>query len=255
LTRCLNVANPSKSSAAWADDLAEALVALPVNELIRKANRAHVRLGESGSGAEDDGGAIEAVAGLLLPVVFDHAVVQSVGTSVSPTEAALISLPAGTRSVAEIIMAGVDRRPAEFRTPEGELEFPEGELSLGVPPECGRDPTCAEFQKAWNDHLIEKFVSERDRESFRHDYQKLVELAADELAHLANEYRRIHYFIFNVPRQETERRTWEAIIRKLKTQYVAIVFISLCPEFKQVRHEERLLRPLRDLLRRSRAAG
>ncbi len=256
LGRELSIANPSKNSAAWAEDLANALVALPVDDLIRKANHAHACLGELSSGKPiDDGGAIEAVASLLLPVVFDHAVVQSVRTSVSRVDAALVSLPAGTRSVAEIIMAGVDRRPAEFRTPVGENEFPDGELCLDVPPECGRDPTCSEFQKAWHNHVIGKFVSQEDRERYRNDYPTLVALAADELAHLAEQYRCTHYFIFDLPQQETERRAWEAVVGELKKQYQAIVFISLSREFEQVRRERRILRPLRDLLLRSRRGG
>jgi 6-phosphofructokinase 1 len=44
-------------------------------------------------------------------------------------EAALVSLPAATRTIAELIMAGVDRRPAEFRTPASEREFPEHWIS------------------------------------------------------------------------------------------------------------------------------
>jgi hypothetical protein len=236
--------------------LADALVTLPVDELVLKTNQAHAHLFDaSAAQVIDDGGAIEDVASLLLPVVFDHAVVQGARTSVSRVDAALVCLPAGTRSVAEIIMAGVDRRPARFRTPVDEKAFMDGELCLGVPPECGRDPTCAEFQKAWNDHLIEKFVAQEDRERSRHEYQTLVGLAADELTYLAQEYRRTHYFIFDLPQQEMERRSWEAVVGELKKQYPAIVFISLSREGEQIRRERRLLRPLRDLLLRSRKSG
>ncbi len=256
LGRELKISNPSKNTAAWAADLAETLVHLQVEELIRKTNQAHAHLFDASSvPAVNDGGAIEEVASLLLPVVFDHAVVQSVRTSVSCGDAALVSLPAGTRSVAEIIMAGVDRGPVWFRTPVDEMEFMDGEFCLGVPPECGRNPAWSEFQQAWDDHLVEKFVSQEDRERSRHDHKTLVGLAADELEYLAEEYRRKHYFIFDRPQQEAERRSWEAVIRQLKKQYPAIVFISLSGDGEQIRRERKLLRPLRDLLRRSRKSG
>ena len=72
---------------------------------------------------------------------------------------------------------------------------------------------------------------------------------------MALEYRRTHYFIFDLPQHEAERRSWEAVIGQLKQQYPAVVFISLSREGEQIRRERRLLRPLRDLLLRSRKSG
>ena len=148
-------------------------------------------------------------------------------------------------------MAGVDKRPAQFRTTAESKDFPEGLHSLETPPECGRDPTGDRFQSAWHKQIADKFIGQEQRERYRDQQEALIGIAADELEYLAKDCGRTFYYIFEMPAESDERRKWMTVVKTLKEQYPAIALIELRVDAELERDELRLLRPLRDLLHRS----
>ena len=107
----LEVGDRSGKPGVWAADLSHKLLEVPMAHAIQRCNRAHLRLCQDGAD-EGDVAAIEEVARELLPVLFDHAVIAGLRSKISGQGGALVSFPAATRTTTEIIMAGVDKRPA-----------------------------------------------------------------------------------------------------------------------------------------------
>jgi hypothetical protein len=248
----LELKDRAYDTAARAKSLAGAMVQLTIEDLIGKLEKAHDALcKKSGENLIRDAVVVENVAHHLIPAVFDNAVIHSVHTRITGAQSALVSLPAGTKTVAEIIMAGVDKRPAEFQAPSEKEPFPPGRLCLPLSPEGGMKPQ--EFGESMDMHLINKYTPQEDRD--RQDRETLIGIVADELDYLAERYHRTHYCIFDLKAEETATISWIAFIHKFKRRYPAIAFINLSDDSSTVRRERRLLRPLRDMLRRASKAG
>jgi hypothetical protein len=248
----LEVKDRAYDTGARANSLAGALVQLTIEDLIGKLEKAHDALcKKSGGNSIRDAVVVENVAHHLIPAVFDNAVIHSVHIRITGAQSALVSLPAGTKTVAEIIMAGVDKRPTEFQAPSEKEPFPSGRLCLPLSPEGGMKPQA--FGESMDTHLINKYAPQEDRN--RQDRETLVGIVADELNYLAERYHRTHYCIFDLKAEATTTTSWKAFIHEFKRRYPAIVFINLSDDSLTVRRERRLLRPLRDMLRRASRAG
>jgi len=88
----------------------------------------------------------------MLPAVFDAGVVGGVRLRECNLQGALIELPVATYTIAEIVMAGFDRRCIRYRRPVSG-QGPDGQLRLPHVPEVGIDRDCSEFQKAFQTNL------------------------------------------------------------------------------------------------------
>jgi hypothetical protein len=219
-----------------------------------------------------DAQAISRVIQWVLPAIYDFGVVETVRSRKFDISTALVALPAGIRTVAEIIMAGVDRRQTEYRSNVGDERFPEGRYSLPSMPEMGFDPDGDVLKEAWHTHIIDQFRPESAKE-FRnawHNYmtkhfvdteararqrkpEQLITLAADELAYQAEEEGKTYYFIVDIPANAAEvvqesQLTLMSVIRELKAQYPAVVFLSLSDDFILERSERKRYRSLSPML-------
>ncbi len=246
-----------------AGDTAARLLNLDVPTILSRCKTAHKSL--TFQGRSQDARIVAEVLQLILPAIYDHGIIEAVRTRKYDIDAALLELPAGIRTVAEIIMAGVDRRETRFR---GDRErFPEGSYSLPLPPEGGFDADGEAFRQAWHEHLRNKFMpmdadrlrsawedyligrfsalETRARQRERREY---IEAAADELDYRAREDGKTYYFLTDSPADEDSRRNLEALIRQLKKDYPAVMFLQLNDDRKLERSEQRLFRPLCDLL-------
>jgi hypothetical protein len=256
LRRELDVAVQTSNADLWAEDLAQALTEKAIEELLPKLNRAHHKLWEEPrETVVREGPALAKVAGLTMPVLFNWAVIQYAQRQVSGGQIALVSLPVATKTVAEIVMAGTDKRPAEFRAPAAEREFPVGTLCLPAPPEGGIDPDNMHFRKALLTQLCEKFLSKDDRDRYRDNEGQLSRLVCVQLEHDLAQYGRRFYFFFDFPSDESTRRIWKVAIDELKRLYPPIAFISLETDDDMVREERSLFSSLRDMLWRAAQAG
>jgi hypothetical protein len=231
-----------------AKGLAKTLAKLDIDKLLPLLDRVHARLSdELIEASATDGQTLQHITGLLLPVIFDAAVVHGMRIRIAGGQSfALVDLPAATKTLAEIVMAGTDRRPAEFQPSTTRRDFPAGQLCLQRPPETGIDPELREFQKAWNKQMIDEFLAQGDRERFMED--QLIELASDQLTYDVTKLGRTRYCFFDLPRDESGRNVWGTAIGQLKKLYPSVVFIKLRDDFATIRHERLRFSPLRDML-------
>lgn len=118
-----------------AEAIAECLLELELDQVISCCKKAHTQVW----GSESDAKVIAAAVQIILPAVYDHGIVESVRNAWGEVNAAFVALPAHYPTVAEIIMAGADRRETLFSPRKDEEEFPKGKLCLPEPPESGFD--------------------------------------------------------------------------------------------------------------------
>jgi len=205
----------------------------------------------------------------VLPAVHDAAVVSDVRRRKGAAGESIVSLPAESRTLAEIIMAGADRRAARFRLPlPREGHFPAGEYDLPDPPEPGRDAAGKRVIDDWRDHLVTVFG--KDSDEFERDFraylkerfiqsdmrssaaadaeERLRKSVADELNYLAEKKRQTRYYcIAQMSADPTVRQKQETTLAKLKKDFPAIAFLLLAGG-EGLDVERRCYRPLCDLL-------
>ncbi|MGH7494798.1 MAG: hypothetical protein ACREOO_20695 [bacterium] len=216
--------------------LAEALLHMDVGEFVRIVYQAS---GEKNVLGGKERQAMEEVLGELLPLLYDPGVVESVRLNLHL--GVLFSLPAATAMIAEIIMAGIDRRPALYRKPVPGEEFPVGSPVIELPPECGFSTTVPDVANAFDEHLFNKFAP-ADRDKVR-NLDELRTLVNDELEYIATLKKPFpfrHYFICPQPAREADRHT----LMTLEKHYPQLFFITLTGD--SLRSERKPCRPLRD---------
>jgi len=246
-----------------AKETARRLLDLDVPGVIKRCKRAHDDL--SAQGLADATRVVADLVQLVLPAIYDHGVIEAVRTRKYNVDAALLELPAGIRTVAEVIMAGVDRRKTRYR---GDRErFPEGVYSLPLPPEGGFDADGEAFRQAWHEHLINQFrpadadklrtawndyligrFADLDPRARQRDRKEYIEDAVDELKYRAEDLGKTYYFLTDAPAEEGARRALDALIRELKKDYPSVVFLQLNDAWELERKEKREFRPLCDML-------
>lgn len=204
----------------------------------------------------------------ILPAIHDAAIVSDVRRRKGDANESIISLPTELRTLAEIIMAGADRRVALLRPPpKVKGYFPAGELSLPEPPDSGRDADGKQFLRDWCKHLMDAFAS--DCGGFDRDFriylkerfiqsdmrssaavdaeERLRKAVADELSHLAEKEHQTYYFISEMSADPTVKQKQKAVLAKIKKDFPAIVFLRLAGG-EGLDVERRRYRPLCDLL-------
>lgn len=182
---------------------------------------------------------MEELLGELLPFLYDPGVVESLRLNL--TSGMLYLLPAATETIAEIIMAGIDGRPAHFRKPVPGEEHPVGAATVEPPPECGFALSDPKVPSAFDEHMIKKYAP-ADRGKVT-DLAKLRELVNDELEFIAEKkysYRFRHYFFCQQPENDDQRQT----LMTLQQHYPQLAFIILAGD--TLRSERKLCRPLRE---------
>ncbi len=183
----------------------------------------------------------------ILPAIHDVAVVSDVRRRKGDAAEFIIALPTELHTLAEIIMAGADRRAARLRPVQVKGYFPDGEFSLPEPPESGRDADGQQFTEAWCKHLVDCFGSDcgRFEQDFR-DYlkarfiqsnqrstaavkaeERLRKAVAEELRYRAEEEHLTYYFIAEMSADPKVRQNQEVVLAKLKLDFKAIAFLRL----------------------------
>ncbi len=185
----------------------------------------------------------------ILPVIQDAAVLSEVHRCKGDASICTIALRTKLSTLAEIIMAGVDRRAAQLRPPATKLVFPEGVASLPEPPESGRDADGKQFARDWRAHLVETFDTDLAQFSgaFR-DYlkerfipsdfrsphagvseQELLDTVAAQLRQEAEakQDRLTYYFITRLPSSPKAREARETVLSELKADFPHIAFLRL----------------------------
>ncbi|WP_295393004.1 hypothetical protein [uncultured Thiodictyon sp.] len=195
---------------------------------------------------------------LVVPALFLQGVVLD---TKGLLKLALVPLPAGTRTVAELIMAGVDGRPALFRPREREDDQPAGTLSLPLPPEQGigvglsaslaahldpfLDPgrEAVAGRRSWfDDYLLGTFDRSEPGAPVRQTRER-IERTADLLEARRRDTGQTYYMVFFLPDDLTARARVEALVADLKRDYPPVTFLGLDSAFNQERADRRLVDP------------
>jgi hypothetical protein len=227
------------------DHLADWLLKLTLKRFLRVTKQVKSALFKKSEKLAVDG--IRKIVNVVLPAVFNHGIVEWVRTCKSELNYATVSVPVATRTVAEIIMAGVDSRAARFRSLSPGETLPEGIFNIPTPPEGGIDEAGDRFENAFHKQIIDKFVG-TEIKSEKRDKQTLIGLAADELEYLSKDESRTHYFIYSLPADVSARQICESRIRDLKRCYRSLVFLNLSDDGNLLRQEYQQYRPLHDIL-------
>lgn len=250
-----------------ANCLAGRLLEIDIRTLVPALFAAHHSLCEDKKTSEQQTKAAEIltkVAQRLVPVRYDYGVVQWVRNQ-QWDDTMLMPLPACIKTVAEIIMAGVDKRATRFRHRTSEHDQPEGELSLPQLPECGIDSGRNEARGALQNHLSRKFNPE-EKENFRRvidDYllvefprpkvsgepertrEQQITLTADLLEGLrtvpgqtqTQTQTQTYYMLFYLPEDADGQSAMRALIQSCQSTYHAIMFPCLDGSFEQERQD------------------
>lgn len=212
-----------------------------------------------------DAGVVAKLVQFLLPAIYDQGVITAVRSRKYDIDAVLLELPASIRTVAEVIMAGVDRRETRYRRYSNDQEgLPEGIYSLPAPPESGFDSSGAAFQSnlhrhfknqygltntdplrgEWDAYMIRRFrMSERERSRT----QEIKDIA-DRLDFLARKRGTTYYFLTDPPADEQARDAHRRFIGALKKDYPAVVFLQLNDNWEMERNEKKTLYGFFDML-------
>jgi hypothetical protein len=235
---------PHKERVDRARTLAQTLVDLRVEDAVKVLREADQDPQETDPPRSNV--VLKRVAQWVIPTVFDPGMIKWLQERRTDLAAAFVSLPAATRTVAEIIMAGMDVRRTSIPPRSKDKLWPEGPFGLPMPPESGVGNQGQAFKEAFDTHLIAAFTdstmrAERNREA-------LIKYVANELEYRAEQEAETWYFIYSPPSNVPEISGIDAAIEELKKQYQSIVFIRLRQDDDLFLSETRLLRPVRDLL-------
>ena len=256
-----------------AEQLAECLLETDIRMAIQALRNAHRLLCEGEGDTSQQNPVAAAIlvkaAQLVVPALYDYGVIQWVGSLGSDGGAALVPLPAGIKTVAEIIMAGVDGRETRFRPRQHQEDPPEGELSLPHAPECGIFSGLDKTTAAAHDHLSRKLCLEEGAKNFRRGIddglftlykpgpgEPEIRLPKQRIQAIANQLRRTQqdqrvtfYMVFYLPDDGAEKNTMLNMIQSLKHDYKeAILFLGLNPDFEQREQEKDLFYPFYRML-------
>jgi hypothetical protein len=203
-----------------------------------------------------------AISQLIVPALYDYGVVRWVGSQHGDGSAALVLLPACTKTVAEIIMAGADGRATRFRHREDEDDQPEGELNLPRMPEGGIDAGNVEvrvallrhlnkkfnlgesdvFRRAVDDYLLATFPR-RGRGGLERTLEERIKLTADLLEDKRRDSGQTFYMIFDLPKDAEGQNAMRAMVASLKRDYPALAFLCLDDSSEREREEMKLVDP------------
>ena len=240
-----------------ADYLADSLFGQDIHLVIENLARTHQELRKIDG--EDSAKAAESVsqaAQLIVPAICQPGHVASVKFGQSME---LVCLPVCTKTLAEIVMAGVDGRQGQFHDREDENDFPGGKMCLGWKPEGGWQVEGEDVGLSQQEYLERKFDPSKHTEIIQsvddclqrqfprrgvfqgRTAEERRRLTANLLAQNARYNRITYYVVFPVPPERTRKDQLDAVVTTLKACYPSITFLGLDGSADQEEQEQSLL--------------
>lgn len=190
---------------------------------------------------------LQGIVQWLAPALFDEGVVNGVRAHKLDPNLTICEIPCVLPTVAEIVMAGVDSRRAEYHPRKKDIEYPHGTRHLPPPPEPGiadheqhrqavRDMAVKKFlpgswsmfRRAINDYLFRRLdqplLTGREPEQIR--------LAAIELQNLSRKRECSYYLLYKLPQDVAAKREMEEGLRELRQDFPALVLLGLADDQK-----------------------
>ncbi len=184
----------------------------------------------------------------VMPALMDHQLVNLARNSRGDPENCIIFLPAYLHTMAEILMAGVDRRRAKFRAMKAGEDWPHGEYLLPQMPEPGRNAGGSQTLRDWDTEFIDRFEVDDTGgfEKIFHQYMQHRFVGSDVRrdrrtvppeklrAYIRNKLRieserrqATYYYVVTLPDELRTRGLWLSLIKALKKEYPHVVFLEL----------------------------
>lgn len=179
--------------------------------------------------------------------------------------AGIVALPYSTDLSAEILMASVDGRVAEFipykiSEESGRIQLAPGRLRLRLPPEnsgegllqeveddlsrrMGLDTDVQDIAKDVDNHLFDNYATKQPGVHYSVEERRL--FAQDVFWEELNDNRKRYYWIF--PMHANEQR-WQQLAAHIREHYPEITLLSLIDNKMQQREENRLFRGLHNII-------
>jgi len=213
-----------------------------INEFLEIVNTAHRKAADDKTRIK-----LEQLLGLLLPIIFDPQCVATVKTEIR--QGILISLPAATHTIAEIIMAGVDGRPTDYRMPVSDDDYPVGAPLIDFMPEGGIDMNNEDSAiVAFDTHMFKEFLKGQDSKWDVTSKRKIVNNRLKYIENLAkrtDEHFYRYYFIYQEPSKEDNHS--KRILEQIRANYPQLFFLSLTAAVDKMISERDLCWPLSDI--------
>ncbi len=207
----------------------------------------------------------------VLPFLFSPHCVEGLRCYKTDAAVSLVALPAYSRTVAEIVMAGVDRRDTSYRALSHDEDWVsmEGTASLPELPEAGRDHSGKQTERDFRTELYDTFeadagddfldvFNEYMRFSFvvgkeRERILKLQEKTIDEyigmkLERDAEKNNLTYYFLINTSDEVNKNTAQKKAIARLKEKYPFVMFLELSNNSKHFLTEAKTYLCLPDLI-------
>ncbi len=231
-----------KDAQRKAEYLAEWVLRLEVGDAVKALRKAYEDMRDRPSEAR----VLVAALNIILPAVYDHGIVETVRNVRGEANAALVTLPVHYPTVAEIIMAGADRRETLFCDREYEAHFPKGKLCLPEPPESGFDSDGQRAMEALEQHLGAKFCPARADEfeqvvddfivsrfyraqpgAPERTWEQKLSGAAREIRYRAEDEGKTHYLMMAEPEDREDRQALENVLRRIHQRFPGLMCLSL----------------------------
>lgn len=222
--------------------VAEAVLASPLNLVLDVVLQVFHQLSGDAEKAEARK-AVVRFGGHIFPAVYNESQLRAIRASIDANTPFLV-LPSSGDTILEVLMAGVDGRPASFSPEFTPNQFPGGASQLQNPPEAGLIEN--EFEKAFENALYEAL-------SIPLNYRGLEQIEDALLSNLSDKHRRFYYIFTKAPRDDVDQHR-ELVIRGLKERYKHIVFIKRAAPTDK-RSEFRLLYRIQDMFKASPGHG
>ena len=207
----------------------------------------------------------------VLPFLFTPHCVEGVRRCKTDAAVSLVALPAYSRTVAEIVMAGVDRRAICYRplSPDEDWSSLEGAASLPQLPEAGRDHSgqqseqdfrtqlyetfeadaTDEFLDVFNEFMRLRFVVGKDRERILKLQEEIIDqYIGMKLERDAEKNNLTYYFLINTSDEVNKNTAQQKAIARLKEKYPFVMFIELSNNPKHFLTEAKIYLCLPDLI-------
>lgn len=198
------------------------------------------------AGARESAQELQALAWILAPILMDRSLTAHAEGQLG---SALVELPVGTVTVAELIMAGLDNRSAMFMPRKSDDDLLQGALLIQAQPEGGRS---TDDKSALAEHVLSKLappgasypklrqqIDEHMIDRFKRDGPGLTNLSREARIKLAGKVLEWHlrdtgqrYYMVFWPETEEERQAFETLAEGLMDDYPSLVCLSLNPDQK-----------------------
>jgi len=219
--------------------VAEHLLQLELGEAMDACAKARKQL--LGRGEVQAAACIKQVLDCVLPVLQDFRLLHTVREKRGSQAHALIRLPVGIKTLAEIIMAGVDERACLHRPRKKRLEYPGGQYELPHAPELGFDAEGKALDEAWKAHVQNKLAFESLNGAFLRYICHALGSPPDDVGTSESHQRRArrelrlrarndnetYYFIISSGDLGVSPEVLNQTISQFKTDFPEIVFLLL----------------------------